>query len=77
MHTQVNHHITILEPTATGFSAYSPDVPGCVATGSNEADTRRNMADALAFHIEGLRDRGLPVPAPASSSHYVLVAAER
>ena len=69
------HIPLILKPTATGFSAYSPDVPGCAATRIDEDETRRNMADALAFHIEGLCEMGLPVPQPASSSHYVVVAA--
>ena len=75
MHPKVNSRTIILEPTATVFLAYSPDVPGCAATGADEGETRRNMADALTFHIEGLREMGLPVPPPASSSHYVVVAA--
>lgn len=68
-------YLIIIEPTETGFSAYSPDLPGCVATGRDEANVRHNMADALAFHIEGLRAAGLPVPAPASAPGFVEVAA--
>jgi predicted RNase H-like HicB family nuclease len=68
-------YLIIIEPTASGFSAYSPDLPGCVATGADEAEVRRNMVEALTFHIEGLREEGLPVPAPTSAPDFVEVAA--
>lgn len=47
-------YLIIIERTNTGFSAYSPDVPGCIATGETEAETKANMADAIAFHLEGM-----------------------
>jgi predicted RNase H-like HicB family nuclease len=53
-----------IERAAGNYAAYSPDVPGCVATGATEAECRRNMAEALAFHIEGLLTDGLPMPRP-------------
>ncbi|MEM1094205.1 MAG: type II toxin-antitoxin system HicB family antitoxin [Bacteroidota bacterium] len=68
-------YLIIIEPTATGFSAYSPDLPGCVSTGATRADIERNMRDAIAFHVEGLQLEGLPVPAPTVQSTYVEVAA--
>lgn len=68
-------YLIVIEPTATGFSAYSPDLPGCVATGGDEAEVRRHMAEAVAFHIEGLREDGLPVPVPACAPDFVEVAA--
>jgi predicted RNase H-like HicB family nuclease len=46
------------------YSAYSPDVPGCIATGPTYEQTERNIRDAIEFHIEGLIAEGLPVPEP-------------
>lgn len=68
-------YLIILEKTATGYSAYSPDLPGCVTTGKTEAETVVNMKEAMEFHIEGLRIEGLPIPEPSSHPVYVEVAA--
>lgn len=68
-------YLVVVEPTANGFSAFSPDLPGCVATGATREEAEREMADAIAFHIEGLRADGLPVPEPQTSSAYVDVPA--
>jgi predicted RNase H-like HicB family nuclease len=65
----------VIEPTNTGYSAYSPDVPGCAAVGDNEEETRRNFKDALAAHFEAMREIGEPIPEPHSSVDYVEVAA--
>jgi predicted RNase H-like HicB family nuclease len=65
----------VIERTATGFSAYSPDVPGCAAVGETEEETRRNFRDALAAHFEAMREIGDPIPEPSSSVDYVEVAA--
>ena len=67
-------YLIIIEPTQTGFSAYSPDLPGCVSTGATRAEVERNMQEAIAFHVEGLRLEGLPVPEPSSKSSYVEIA---
>ena len=71
----VSRYLIIVEPTATGFSAYSPDVPGCVATGRSRADVEREMREAVAFHLDGLREDGQPVPRPSAAAAYVDVAA--
>jgi predicted RNase H-like HicB family nuclease len=68
-------YLVVFEPTASGFSAYSPDLPGCVATGATREEVEREITNAIAFHIEGLRLEGLPVPEPGSSSTYVDVPA--
>jgi predicted RNase H-like HicB family nuclease len=70
----MNRYLIVIEETQTGYSAYSPDVPGCIATGRDRAEVERTMRDAIAFHIEGLRNAGLPVPEPISSSAFVEVA---
>jgi predicted RNase H-like HicB family nuclease len=65
----------VIERTSTGFSAYSPDVPGCAAAGDNEAETRANLREALAEHFEARRAIGEPIPEPSTSVDYVNVAA--
>jgi predicted RNase H-like HicB family nuclease len=65
----------IIEQTSTGFSAYSPDVPGCAAVGDTKVETRRNFQDALNSHFEVMREIGEPVPEPNASVDYVEVAA--
>ena len=65
----------VIERTGTGYSAYSPDVPGCAACGTTAQETRRNFQDALAAHFEAMREVGEPIPEPSSSVDYVEVAA--
>ncbi len=68
-------YLIIVEKTATGFSAYSPDVPGCGSTGTIREEVERNIREAIEFHLEGLRLEGYAVPEPISYSSYVEVAA--
>ena len=65
----------VIEPTSTGYSAFSPDVPGCAAIGDTEEETRRNFQDALAAHFDLMRELGEPIPPPRTSVDYVEVAA--
>ncbi len=65
----------VIEPTGTGYSAFSPDVPGCAAVGDTEEETRRNFQEALAAHFEAMREIGEPIPQPRASVDYVEVAA--
>ncbi len=65
----------VIEPTATGYSAYSPDVPGCAAVGDTIEETRQNFQSALAEHFEAMKGIGEPVPEPQASVDYVEVAA--
>ena len=65
----------VIERTSTGFSAYSPDVPGCAAVGHTEEETRLSFQDALEFHFEGMKLVGEPIPEPSSYVGYVEVAA--
>jgi predicted RNase H-like HicB family nuclease len=68
-------YLIVIEETETGFSAYSPDLPGCVSTGRTLEDTERNMREAIEFHIHGLREEGYEIPKPVSRSSYVEVVA--
>jgi predicted RNase H-like HicB family nuclease len=66
----MSRYLIVIEPTRTGFSAYSPDLPGCVSTGRTRADVERNMREAMGFHVDGLREEGLPVPEPRSDASF-------
>ncbi len=68
-------YLVVIEPTGTGFSAYSPDLPGCVSTGATREEVEQNMQKAIELHLEDLREEGYPVPEPSSSSAYVEVTA--
>jgi predicted RNase H-like HicB family nuclease len=68
-------YLIIIEQTPTGYSAYSPDVPGCVATGRTRDQVEREMRDAIAFHLEGLKAEGMDVPKPSTSSAYIEIPA--
>ena len=71
----MHRYLIIIEPTATGYSAYSPDLPGCAATGASKSAVEQEMQDAVALHLDGLREAGLPIPVSATSAAYVEVAA--
>ena len=68
-------YLIVVEKTETGFSAYSPDLPGCVATGATREEIEQNIRDAIEFHVDGLRQEGYEVPEPSSYSTYVDVPA--
>ena len=68
-------YLIILEKTSTGYSAYSPDLPGCVSAGDTAEETEKNMREAIEFHIEGTLQEGLSIPLPQSRASYVEVAA--
>ncbi len=65
----------VIEKAPGNYSAYVPDLPGCIATGATVAEVEAEIRDAIVFHLEGLREDGLPVPAPASQVEYVEIAA--
>jgi predicted RNase H-like HicB family nuclease len=65
----------VIESTTTGYSAYSPDVPGCAAAGDTEEQTRQNFQEALTAHFEVMREIGEPIPEPHTAVDYVEVAA--
>lgn len=64
-------YAVVIEPTSTGFSAYVPDVAGCVATGKTEAEVTARMREALEFHLQANRADGEPIPRPASRLDYI------
>ena len=64
-------YAVVIEKASDNYSAYVPDLPGCVATGETVADVEREIRDAIRFHIDGLKADGLPVPQPTSIADYV------
>ncbi len=68
-------YLIVIEKTKTGYSAYSPDLPGCVSTGTTREETEKNMHEAIAFHLDGLKAEGLEIPQPSSTSAYIVIAA--
>ncbi len=68
-------YVVILEQGENGIGAYVPDLPGCVAVGETREETLRLIREAVELHLEGMREDGLPIPEPSSSSEYVEVRA--
>ena len=64
-------YLVVIEKANANYSAYLPDLPGCIATGKSKEEARQNIIEALAIHIEGLKEDGLPVPEPASEADYI------
>ena len=71
----MRRYLIIIEKTKTGFGAYSPDLPGCVATGRTRGQTARRMRTAMAMHVEAMRADGEKLPPAVTKGEYVEVAA--
>ena len=71
----MHRFLIVIENAGNNYSAYSPDLPGCVATGATQDETERNMYEAIQMHIEGLREDGLPIPQSSAVAEYLVVGA--
>ena len=69
--------LVVIEKANGNYSAYSPDLPGCVATGDTREESARNMREAIEMHVQGLLEDGLPVPEPHASAEQISVPATR
>lgn len=67
-------YLIVIEKAERNYASYSPDLPGCVATGKTRAETIRNMQDAIELHIQGLREDNEPIPSPSASADYVTIS---
>jgi len=65
----------VIEKAEGNFSAYVPDLPGCIATGATISEVESQIREAIEFHLEGMREDGTPIPPPASRVEYVDIAA--
>lgn len=68
-------YTVIIEKGETSFGAYVPDLPGCVTVGETKEEVKQLIHEAIAFHLEGMKEEGLTIPEPASSSALIEVAA--
>jgi predicted RNase H-like HicB family nuclease len=68
-------YAVIFEKSSTGYGAYVPDLPGCVATGKTLAVTKKRIAEAIEMHLEGMREDGERIPKPSTQAEYVTVSA--
>jgi predicted RNase H-like HicB family nuclease len=66
-------YLVVLEKSEGNWAAYSPDVPGCIATGSTPEETLQEYQEALRMHLKGLAEDGLPIPKPNSKAQYISV----
>jgi predicted RNase H-like HicB family nuclease len=68
-------YAVVIEKAGSNFSAFVPDLPGCVATGSTTEEVEKQIREAIEFHIKGMRQDGEDIPPPSSSVEYIEVAA--
>jgi predicted RNase H-like HicB family nuclease len=73
--SELMRYAIVIENAGPNFSAYVPDLPGCVATGASVTEVEREIREAIELHIEGMREDGEPIPQPSSSVRYVEIAA--
>jgi len=71
----VNRYAVVIEKAEGNYSAYVPDLPGCIATGATAEEAEREIREAIEFHLESMRLHGEPIPPPVSTVNYVEVAA--
>lgn len=65
--------LIVIEKANGNYSAYSPDLPGCVATGKTREEAERNMYEAVELHLEGMKEDNLPVPEPQAVAEYIVI----
>ena len=64
-------YLIIIERTPRNYSAFSPDLPGCIATGETRSEVEERMRDAIRMHLDGMREDGLPIPEPSTTAEYI------
>ncbi|MGA9379759.1 MAG: type II toxin-antitoxin system HicB family antitoxin [Phormidium sp.] len=70
-------YAVVIEKAEGNYSAYVPDLPGCVSVGDTIEEVKQNIQEAIAFHLEAMQEDGLPIPQPTTECEYVEVAAVR
>ena len=66
-------YAVIIEKAENNYSAYAPDIPGCIAVGDTLEETKQMIQEAIEFHLEGMREEGLPIPEPTTHTGYIEV----
>ena len=70
----MKRYLIIIEKGAGNYGAYCPDLPGCISTGDTVEETTKNMQEAIQFHLDGMREDGLPIPEPTTVDDWVTVS---
>ncbi len=68
-------YAVVIEKAEGNYSAYVPDLPGCVSVGDTIEEVKKNIQEAIEFHLEGMQEDGLPIPEPTTECEYVKVTA--
>ena len=68
-------YAVVIENAGCNYSAYVPDLPGCIATGATESEVEQQIREAIEFHLDGMREDGTPIPPPLSRDEYIEVTA--
>jgi len=71
----MSDYVAIYEKTSTGYSAYVPDLPGCISTGATLPETKRNMKEAILGHLSVMREFGDPIPQPTTVAEHIQISA--
>ncbi|MCG8309272.1 MAG: type II toxin-antitoxin system HicB family antitoxin [Cytophagales bacterium] len=66
-------YVVVIEKTETGYSAYVPDLPGCISVGDTKEEIEQNIQEAILFHLEGMKEDGLSIPAPNTEALTLLI----
>ena len=69
----MHRFLVVIEKADGNYSAYSPDLPGCVATGATKEEAEKNMHDAISMHVQGLKEDNMPIPETYSFAEYMAV----
>lgn len=69
----MNKYLIIIEKANRNFSAYSPDLPGCIATGKTRKEVEKNITEAIQIHLEGLKEDNLQIPESTATAEYVVI----
>lgn len=67
-------YLVVFEKSSTGYSAYVPDLPGCISTGATKEETKRNIQEAIELHLEVMTEDGLPIPENNSEAETLVFA---
>lgn len=71
----MNRFLIVIEKAEKNYSAYSPDLPGCVATGNTREAVEKNIHEAIVLHVQGLKEENQPIPESTSFAEYIIIAA--
>lgn len=69
----ITRYLIVIEETQTGYSAYVPDLPGCISVGATREEIENNIQEAILFHLEGMKDDGIKIPKPKTEGLSMII----